>query len=431
MMNQQPDSPYADEANASSSEKHDAEPPFRTEEDSYLPQEQSIDSLNAQVDQQLSEGGYGWVCVACAFLIYAHSWGIASTYGVFLAYYKANDVFPNASSIGYAFVGGLTISCCVGVAPLANYLSHAIGASRPVILLGTILECVALLGASYAKQQWHMILTQGICLGLGIGFQFIIVAGIIPQWFVKRRSFANSITVGGAGIGGFIYALAAQRMLASLSLQKTFWILCGVTTAVNTVSALLVRDRNKESASNLSKLEFTLLKRPDVLLLLGWSVFSMLGYVALMFSIPSYARAVGGTASQGALAGAIFNLGQGLGRPTVGLISDKCGRVAVASVATLACSALCIVMGAVARRFSVVCGLSFLAGATGGSFWATVVPIAAELVSLSSMPSLSTFVWLSIMAPTLISEAIALVLAEKVVAERPYFSVQIFICYLP
>lgn len=77
-MNQQPDLPYADGANSSSSEKHDAEPPFRTEEDPYLPQEQSIDSLNAQVDQQLSEGGYGWVCVACAFLIYAHSWGIAS-----------------------------------------------------------------------------------------------------------------------------------------------------------------------------------------------------------------------------------------------------------------------------------------------------------------------------------------------------------------
>ena len=27
------------------------------------------------------DGGYGWVCVACCFLINAHTWGINSSYG--------------------------------------------------------------------------------------------------------------------------------------------------------------------------------------------------------------------------------------------------------------------------------------------------------------------------------------------------------------
>ena len=27
------------------------------------------------------DGGYGWVCVLCCFLINAHTWGINSSYG--------------------------------------------------------------------------------------------------------------------------------------------------------------------------------------------------------------------------------------------------------------------------------------------------------------------------------------------------------------
>ena len=30
------------------------------------------------------DGGYGWVCVACCFLINAHTWGINSCYGSYL-----------------------------------------------------------------------------------------------------------------------------------------------------------------------------------------------------------------------------------------------------------------------------------------------------------------------------------------------------------
>ena len=32
----------------------------------------------AQADTQEDEGGYGWVCVVCTFLINVHTWGINS-----------------------------------------------------------------------------------------------------------------------------------------------------------------------------------------------------------------------------------------------------------------------------------------------------------------------------------------------------------------
>lgn len=42
-------------------------------------------------DSQPPNGGYGWVCTACVALINAHTWGINSSYGVFLAHYLSTD----------------------------------------------------------------------------------------------------------------------------------------------------------------------------------------------------------------------------------------------------------------------------------------------------------------------------------------------------
>ena len=67
------------------------------------------------------DGGYGWVCVVCTFFINAHTWGINSSYGVFLAYYLANDYYPGASALEFAFVGGLSISQ-VRICPSYSFL---------------------------------------------------------------------------------------------------------------------------------------------------------------------------------------------------------------------------------------------------------------------------------------------------------------------
>src|SRR6478735_8869607 len=64
-------------------------------------------------------GGYGWVCCACVATINAHTWGLNSSYGVFLAHFIANNTFPGATSLHYAFVGSLSIACAMLVSPLA------------------------------------------------------------------------------------------------------------------------------------------------------------------------------------------------------------------------------------------------------------------------------------------------------------------------
>ena len=150
------------------------------------------------------DGGYGWVCVACNFFINGHTWGINSSYGVFLSYYLSHDYFPNTGPLTYAFIGGLSIAMAMLIAPFATRCIHWYG-TRTVLYIGVFLETLSLIASSFTHTKYQIILSQGICFGFGMGFLFIGSVGIIAQWFTTRRSVANAIAASGSGLGGLMY----------------------------------------------------------------------------------------------------------------------------------------------------------------------------------------------------------------------------------
>jgi len=115
-------------------------------------------------------------------------------------------------------------------------------------------------------------------------------------------------------MGGLTYSLASGQMIQTLGLGWAFRILAIVSCVMNVFSMIVIRDRNKAVGAIQNGFDFRLFKRVEFLLLLGWGVFSMLGYVVLLFSLPNYARSVGLTAKQGSVVGALLNLGQGMSR---------------------------------------------------------------------------------------------------------------------
>ncbi|RAL01011.1 MCT family MFS transporter [Aspergillus ibericus CBS 121593] len=389
-----------------------------------LDQQQDLTPKDAETkDEQhiLPDGGYGWVCVACVFWINAHTWGINSSYGVFLSYYLSHHVFPNGSALAYAFTGGLSISCALLVAPLATSLIHLSG-TRLVLNLGVFFETVSLIGSSFATELWHIFLSQGVCFGWGMGFLFVGSVGITPQWFHRRRSLAMGINAAGSGIGGLIYSLAVGAIIPRLGLSWAFRILGIIACVVNLVCANLLRDRNKDIGSRHHAFALPLLKRPEFLLFLGWGIFSMLGYVALLFSVANFALSVGLSPHQGSVVSALLNLGQGLGRPIVGMFSDKLGRINIATFLTFLCGLFCLVIWTFARSMGVVSFFAILVGTVAGTYWATVTPVLAEIIGLRDLPSGLSITWLVLVPPTTVSEAIALVLRDN----GSYLKVQIF-----
>jgi MFS family permease len=207
-------------------------------------------------------------------------------------------------------VGGLSISMALVISPLATICTRKYG-THMSLGIGILFETAGLLGASWATQIWQLFLSQGLAFGFGMGFLFVASVGIVPQWFSKRRSFANSIAAAGSGIGAVIYSLGANAMIEAIGLGWGFRVLAIVTASVNTICTLLVRDRNKAVGARFVAFDARLFKRVEFLLLLGWGFFSMLGYIVLLFSLPNYAKSIGLSAQKGSVIGALLNLGQG------------------------------------------------------------------------------------------------------------------------
>ena len=370
----------------------------------------------SQVEDVPPDGGYGWICVACNFLINGHTWGINSTYGVFLSYYLSHDYFPNTSPLVYAFIGGLSISQAMLIAPLATRVIHSYG-TRVCLHVGIFFQTLSLIGSSFAKKKYQIILSEGVCFGWGLGFLFVGSVGIISQWFVKKRSLANAIAASGSGIGALIYSLAAQRIIDTMGLAWAFRILGIATFFVNLVASNLLRDRNVAVGSRHKGFDFKLLKRPEFVLLQAWSYFSMLGYTSVVFSTAAYTVSIGLTAKQGALVSAILNLGQAIGRPVIGLSSDRYGRLNVAVICTLACGLCCFALWIPAEAAPSKIGLlmffAIVGGGLAGTFWCTIAAVGAEVVGLKDLPTALSMTWVLMVPPTTVAEPIALELRKS------------------
>lgn len=386
--------------------------------------------LNATVEAEIQStvdappnGGYGWVCTAATAIINMHSWGFSSAYAVFLAHYLDTNTFPGTTALDYAFIGGLSLTCLFLVSPIATICVGRFGI-RITMLAGMFLESVSLVCASLASHSWHLFLTQGVLFGLGLGLLFIPTAAVIPQWFTTRRSLATGFALAGAAFGGTVYSLAAGAMIRNLGLHWALRVLGILAFAVNTSMIILIRDRNKTTPGIISNpFQAKHIRIGGFWLLIGFGGFTMLGYFILIFTLASFANHLGLDSSQASIVSAIFNLGQTVGRPLVGYLSDRFGRINMAAIMTLLAGILPLAMWVCTQTYATLVSFAMLEGIVGGVFWAAIAPLMIEVVGIKDVASALTPLWLSLAIPCTFSEAIALAIVKDT---GSYLGTQLF-----
>ena len=316
------------------------------------------------------------------------------------------------------------------IAPLATYLCHRIS-HRFVLNLGTVLETLSLIASSFVNANWQLFLSQGACFGFGMGLCFCGSVGITSHWFKKRRSLVNGIASSGSGIGGLVYSLAVGKMIPEFGYpwaMRTLGILCFV---INLACANLLRIPSPSAtAAKASPFRFSIILRLDYLLLLCWAFLSALGYVVLLFSLPSFSVAIGLTQQQGSLANALLNLGQAIGRPAVGLLSDLFGRINVALIASLLTGILSLVLWIFVDSLGLTYFFSITVGLFAGTLLAAAAPLAAEVVGLQDLGAALGILWFTLCPPTTVAEAIALQLRDASKESKPYLRVQLFVGFM-
>ncbi|KAK8017414.1 hypothetical protein PG993_013740 [Apiospora rasikravindrae] len=366
------------------------------------------------------DGGYGWICVAAQFLINGFTWGIAVSYSVYLSHYLSHGLFPEARPLDYAFIGGFNFAFALLAAPPAAFLARRHGVRAPM-LLGVALLPAGFVAASFAHRVWHLYLSQGLCVGLGIGLVYIPATAVVPQWFERRRSLANGICAAGSG-----------AMLDSVGDAWSLRVTAAFVFVVNLVATLLVRSPDDGRIRPAARggggvFNFGLVRRSyEAQLLLGWCFVLMFGYITLMFSLSDYAKAIGRSDQDAATIPALLNLGAALGRPLIGFASDRLGRIEVAGVLTYACGVLVFGLWMPFTSYPVLALFATISGAILGIFWAVIGALATEIVGLEELPAFLSVVWITVVPPCLFAEVIALALRRPNLGEWSYLYVQAF-----
>ncbi|KAM0691062.1 hypothetical protein Q7P36_009833 [Cladosporium allicinum] len=376
------------------------------------------------------DGGYGWLCVVSLFLVNFSTWGAVASFGVYISYYLRTERYPGATDLEYALVGGFNFAFAMIVAPLVTLLTHRFGkfVTMPV---GIVVQTSGYIAAGFVDSIGQLIVTQGILVGIGIGFIYVPSLPILSQWFEARRSLANGIASAGSGFGGALFAWTTGAIIDAFGLK---WALCTtglITFFLTAIATSLLRDRNKYIRPPQLALDTSLLKKYEVQLLLAWSFVSMLGYITLLFSLSDFALSIGISPQRATDVIGLLNVGIAIGRPIIVIASDKSNRIDVALALTLICGLSCFALWIPVQSYGLLVFFSLLAGAILGVFWMTIGPLCVEVAGLQNLQSLLSLSWMTIILPTTFSQVIALKI-RRPESQRPYLFPQIFVglCYI-
>ncbi|KAH7026734.1 MFS transporter, MCP family, solute carrier family 16, member 6 [Microdochium trichocladiopsis] len=370
------------------------------------------------------DGGYGWVIVSACFILNGFTWGITSSFGVYLSEYMSADRFHGSQPLEFGFVGGLNFSCAMLVAPLVTHLVRRFGI-HAVMIPGCFLQSLGYGLASLSTRVWHLYLTQGALVGIGIGSLVVPSTAVLSQWFSRRRSVANGISSAGSGVGGAAFTWGTAAAIRNVGIDWTLRITGLVAFTATLIATLVLRDRNQHVRPTQAAFDVVLLCRTEVILLLCWTFASMFGYVTLLFSLSDFGLAIGLSESQATSIIGFLNVGTALGRPIIGIVSDRFSRIGTAASLTFACGVICFALWIPARSFALTLVFAILCGAILGVFWMTIGPLAVEIAGLKETQSLLSLAWATTVIPSACGEPIALVL-RGLSSPRAYLYAQLF-----
>jgi predicted MFS family arabinose efflux permease len=97
--------------------------------------------------------------------------------------------------------------------------------------------------ASISTTYWQLLLSQGVCMGLGFGLMFSPALSLIPTYFTTRRSLAVGLGAAGSAMGGLIFPAVVQTLLPTIGYAWTMRVLGFLTLSMLLPSFFLFRQR--------------------------------------------------------------------------------------------------------------------------------------------------------------------------------------------
>jgi MFS family permease len=174
-----------------------------------------------------ARGFLGWRVVGASFAVLTLIFG--ACYGFPAFFDPLAREFPGSRgniALVFGLAGGLFFLVGAVAGPLAD--RHG---SRRVVAAGVVLVGLGLIGASFGRTLWEVLLAFGLGVGLGVGFGYVPAVAPVQRWFHRRRGRASGFAVAGIGVGTFGGPLLAAAIMG-WSDWRTAWLAIGIGVVV-------------------------------------------------------------------------------------------------------------------------------------------------------------------------------------------------------
>ena len=313
-------------------------------------------------------GAAAWKFVLGAWWVEAMLWGFPLSFGIFQAHYAQHELFTDSKNIAIigALATGISNLGLPFVSPVALRFPQY---QRHMVCFGWCLCCVSLVGASFATQVWHLILSQGVLYGSGWVICYTPFLIMLNEWFVKKRGLVYGILFGASGVSGLILPFILEASLSRFGFRVTLRAFAIAVVVVSGPALVLLKPRvvrkNAVRAGH-GTLQFVTDK---TFWLFAIAVFLQgIGFYLPAIFLPSFAHALSLSHAQGALLLALCSLAQVTGQMALGQLSDKVDMHILTSLSAGVPATAAFLLWGPAKSFAPLAVFALLYSGFGGGY---------------------------------------------------------------
>ncbi|KAI2734812.1 hypothetical protein DTO013E5_4662 [Penicillium roqueforti] len=160
-----------------------------------------------------------WSGVFASFLLFVTTWGFSTAFGAFQSYYQS-DLLRDSSPSRIAWVGTVSAFLLISTGAIAGPLFDR-GYLHHLMIAGCFLTTLGLMMLSLSTEYYQVMLSQGVCVGLGSGLIYVPSLSLVSTLFTTRRGIAVGLVTSGASVGGVIFPVIFIRLQPSIGFPWT------------------------------------------------------------------------------------------------------------------------------------------------------------------------------------------------------------------